>query len=218
MKRLMSVMPIVALMNMTALAGLCLYAWQKGWLEPERVRAAAMLLHDGIPEEEPAADESAGPGVATSVQRIAYSNESDQIRHAELDRREREIEHAWQHLETQQLAFLKEKEALDALRKRTAAEAVARIDEAGEGGWQRELELMGSIKSKLAKDLLREKADAEVVKLISELDVRKAKKIIEQCKTSEERLWIGRILEQLQQRDASQAEALVAGKVSDQGA
>lgn len=218
MKRLLSVMSIVAVVNMIALAGLGMYGWKMGWLEKERVRAAALLLFDGIAEEAPAGDEPSEPGAATAVQRIAHSNEASQIRHAELDRREREIEHAWQQLETQQLAFLKEKEALDSLRKRFAEEATARVQKAGDGGWQRELELMGSIKPKLAKELFREKPDAEVVKLMSELDVRKAKKIIEQCKTSEERLWIGRILEQLQQRDASQAEALVAGKVSNQGA
>lgn len=218
MKRLFSVVSMVALLNLTALAGLGVFAWQKGWLEPERVQGAVSLLREGIPDEDTTTGEPGVAVVSTANERIAISNEVTQIRDAELNRREREIETAWQQLETQQLAFLKEKEALEALRKRNAKEVESRMQQVGQSGWKREFELLGGIKPKLAKDLLRDKDDAEVVKILSELETRKAKKIVEQCKTSEERRWIGRILDQMQERDASQAEALVASKAPDQGA
>ena len=44
------------------------------------------------------------------------------------------------------------------------------------------------------------------------METRTGRKIIESCKTDEERLWIGRILEQLRQRNDRQAEALTAGQ------
>lgn len=219
MKRLVSTLSVVSLLNVMALAALAGYAWSGGWLAPDRVRAAANILRDGVPEDVEEASATQPTGAATTIgERIEQNEEAVRVRRAELDRREREIEQAWQQLETQQLAFLKERESFDAARKRETAEAEERARKAGNGGWQRELELMGTVKAKLAKSLLKEKPDAEVVKVLMELDVRKAKKIVEQCRTSEERQWIGRILGQLQDRSASQAEALGAGTVSNPGA
>jgi len=218
-KRLVSILSVVSLLNVMALAALAGYAWSGGWLAPDRVRAAASILRDGVVDgvEEVASTQPTG-AAATIGERIEQNEEAVRVRRAELDRRQREIEQAWQQLETQQLAFLKERESFETARRREAAEADERARKAGDSGWQRELELMGTMKAKLAKSLLKEKPDAEVVKVLMELDIRKAKKIVEQCKTSEERQWIGRILGQLQDRSASQAEALGAGTVSNPGA
>ena len=83
-----------------------------------------------------------------------------QMRRTEIDRRVSEIEHAWQQLEVQQLAFLQEKETLAERQRRYEAEAEARERAAGASGWKRELELIGGIKPTLAKQLLREPRSA----------------------------------------------------------
>ena len=184
--------------------------------------ALSVIVSRALPDARDGVEQGASThptgAAATLGERIGQNEEAVRVRRAELDRRQREIEQAWQQLETQQLAFLKERESFETARRREAAEADERARKAGDSGWQRELELMGTMKAKLAKSLLKEKPDAEVVKVLMELDIRKAKKIVEQCKTSEERQWIGRILGQLQDRSASQAEALGAGTVSNPGA
>lgn len=220
MKRMFTVMAILAVLNLTLLAGLGGYAWRQGWLTPERVELAVAALRGETSEDE-TTDEEDTSGAARPVvsdDRFVRGEQTVRIRRAELSRREREIEHAWQYLESQQLAFLKEKESFDDFRKRTADEAAERDKRTGDDGWQRELKYYGTVKAKLAKQLLRGKPDADVVRVMLGLNARQGKKIIEQCKTAEEREWIGRILSMLRDSNAAQAEALVAGTTTNRGA
>ena len=83
--------------------------------------------------------------------------------------------------------------------------------EKGDSGIQKELDIISGITPKAAKELLKLKPDAEVARILLAIDNRKVNKIVKQCKTSEERLWIGRVLEQLHDRDAARAEDPGAG-------
>ena len=219
-KRLYFVMSVMAMANLAALAGVVFVAHSRGYLTPERVQAAAAALRGELSTSQPTTMVAASRPVeiVPSAEQIARNDAADQIRRAELERREREIEHAWQQLETQQLAVLQQKEDLEAAMKRGAAEAEARAKSTGDSGWEKQVELIASLKAKTAKDLLREKPEPEVVRIFMELDARKTQKIIEMCKSTEERQWIGRILEQLHQQNASQAEALSAGIKPSPGA
>lgn len=220
MKRLVTVLGAVLALNFLAVAGVGGYAWTQGWLTPDRVRGAVAILQDGVAEDEGEAgiDISAPRPAITVANRGRGGAQGSLMRQAEMDRRVSEIEHAWQQLEVQQLAFLQEREALAEKQRRYEAEADARARAAGASGWKREIELFGGIKPALAKQLLRERADVEVVKILEDLDVRTAKKIVDKCRTEEERLWIGRILGQLQNQNATQAEALAAGATGNPGA
>jgi len=219
-KRLYFVMSVVAMANLAALAGIVFVARSRGYLTPERVQAAAAALRGELSTSQPTTmvASSRPVEIVPSAEQIARNDAADQIRRAELERREREIEHAWQQLETQQLAVLRQKEDLEAAMKRRDAEAEARAKATGDSGWEKQVALIASLKAKTAKDLLREKPEPEVVRIFMELDARKTQKIIETCKSTEERQWIGRILEQLHERNASQAEALSAGIKPSPGA
>ena len=128
----------------------------------------------------------------------------------ELDRRRREIEDGWKLLETQQLALFRDRESLDAETKRREAAAREAAEKAGDSGYKKEIDVLGGLKAKQAKDLLKQKKDADVAAILLKLEDRRVRQIVGECKTNEERLWIGRILEKLHQRDATQAEVLSA--------
>ncbi len=50
MKRLWTVISIMAVLNLTALAGITAHAWKQGWLQPERIHRAVAELR-GAQEE-----------------------------------------------------------------------------------------------------------------------------------------------------------------------
>jgi len=199
---------ITAMANLAALAGVAGLACSRGYLERDRVQAAAAALRGELSLSQPATlvVTSAPAEVVPSAEQIARNEAADAIRRAELERRERETEHAWQQLEMRQLAILKQKEEFEAARKRNANELEARASAVGDSGWDKQVDLIGQAKPKTAKELLLKMSDPEVAKVFMQLESRKVGKIIEQCKTAEERSWIGRILDQLHNRDAARAE------------
>ena len=217
-KRVMISLAILSMINLAALLGGAAYAWTQGWIERERIREAWVALsgaHEGgsaattMPAAAEHESEAAG---AVAAERIRASSDADQIARTELDRRSREIQDGWAMLERQQIALVQARESFEA-RKKEYEEALARRAAAsGDDGLKRELDILSGVKAKDAKELLKLKQDADVVRILMAIDERKARKIVSECKTDEERSWIGRILEKLHERNAFQAEALVAGK------
>lgn len=202
------------MINMAAIGGLAAVAWTKDWLAKDRVvRAFAVLRGEEQAEPVPTtmpAVEADQPPIASSEQ-IRLQREADEIARTELERRRREIQNGWELLERQQLAFVKAKEAFEDGRKRYEEEARRRAEQDEDGGFRKELDIIAGLKAKDAKELLRLKQDADVVRILMEMEPRKARKIVGECKKSDERLWIGRILEKLHDRNAVQAEVLAAG-------
>lgn len=213
MKRLLTALALVSMMNMAAMAGLAGFAWSRDWLRRERLsRALAVLRGEEAgpaPATMPAAETSA-PGFDAAEQR-RREQEAAAIARTELERRQREIRNGWELLERQQLAFVRAKEEWEEDRKRIEEEQRRREEEADDSGFRKELDILSGLKAKEAKELLRLKKDADVVRILLEMEPRKARKIVGECKKSEERLWIGRILEKLHDRNAVQAEVLAAG-------
>jgi len=220
-KRLWTAISIMAVLNFLVLAGMSVYAWQHGWLEPARLRRAMAVLKGEEPPQLPSPtsqttdSKQASP---RSSERIRRNDQIEEQRRIELARRRREIKDGWKLLEVQQLALLQKREALEEKEKQFEArqEQIARKE--GDSGVQRELEILSGIPPKAAKELLKQKDDAEVVRILLAMEARKANKIVKQCKTKQERLWIGRIMEKLHDRDASRAEVPGAGTKHTQGA
>jgi len=212
-KRLFTIVSLLAIVHVAALAGTAAYAWSQGWMTKDRVLGAVAVLRDedvdtGDSSGEEVIAEEAPKSAGELIQRNVAVEERSRI---ELARREREIEDSWRLLETQQLAFLREKEDFKAAKRRLAEEREAQAKREGDSGLKKEMEILSGIKSKEAKELLKQKNDADVVRILMAMENRQARKIVSACKTNEERLWIGRILGQLHERNAAQAEALGAG-------
>lgn len=213
MKRLFTLFSILAIVHLSALAGLAGYAWSRGWLTRDRVLRAAAVIQG---QEELASGSSDGTGPEAEPPRSAGEQiqrnvESEERVRIELSRREREIKDGWKLLELGRLALLHEKEAHEATQERFAAQRESQAKQAGDSGVQKELEILSGIKPKEAKELLKLKEDADVVRVLMAMETRKARKIVSACKTSEERSWIERVLGNLHEQNAAQAEALGAG-------
>lgn len=221
MKRLAMAIGALCVMNMLALAGLAAYAWSAGWLERERVLEAVAVLTGQAPaateEEEttvvarPSGKQATTQPADAIAERIRLNDEMDARHRIELERREREIKNLWSHLESRELALLRAKEELEAAKQRFAEQQAALAAASGNDGLLKELEILSGIPAKDAKALLRGKDEADVVRIIRRMDQRRVARIVRECKTEEERLWIGRIMEKLHDSDVAQAEVLGAG-------
>ncbi|MCK6485371.1 MAG: hypothetical protein HUU22_13640 [Phycisphaerae bacterium] len=186
-----------------------------GALTGDRLDAAiAALRGESTPTSQPAS--TSAPSAPSAQNQppaalIAREEASAKTRRVELDRREREIQDQWAMLQSAQIELLRRQEALAAERAAWEESLKRQAEELALSGAAKELEYLESIKPQLAKELLHQKSDADVVQLFLQMDARTGRKIMESCKTQEERLWIGRILEQLRQRNDRQAEDLTAG-------
>jgi hypothetical protein len=215
-REFVSVLAMLAVIHALGFVGLGAYAYNKGWLEPERVRAAAEALTG---EMKTATTQPADQAVAVTsnaggkqrVDRIIQRNAEDEERYRiELERRDRELRDAFALLESKWLEVVRQQEDLLAQQQRFEAEQERLAREAGNSGLQAEIDTLASVDAKTALPLLRQKDDADVVRILMAMDERKRTKIVKQCKSEEERRWIGRILEQFHETSVAQAEALGA--------
>lgn len=217
LKRIMISLAILSMINLAAVFVGAAFAWNQGWFQRDRLRGALTALGgDRVTADETtsrpvAVEHETEAAGAAAAERIRRSSDADQIARTELDRRSREIQDGWAMLERQQIALVQARESFES-RKKEYEEALARRAAAsGDDGLKRELDILSGVKAKDAKELLKLKQDADVVRILMAMEERKARKIVSECKTDEERSWIGRILEKLHERNAFQAEALVAG-------
>ena len=211
MKRIFTALAIAAVVNMVALGGVAVYARMQHWLTKDRVRRAVAVLKEDEKKPEQPTTAPAGKAAESVATKTPAADTDEGVIRTELNRRSREIQDGWQLLETRQLSLLRDREALEADRTRQAKELEEKAQAPGDSGAQKELEILGGIKPKQAKELLQQKRDADVVAILKSLDDRKVRKIVGECKTAEERSWIGRILEQMHDGRAKQAEVLNAG-------
>lgn len=217
-KRAFFVASIVTMLNAAGLVGVGAWAAARGYLARDRVRGALAVLRGEATASTPneAADGGESPAPTSQAAQAAPGDamqdqlrrlgEADEITRTELERRSREIASAWKLLEMQQLAVVREREALAEERQRFVDEQAEKARERKDGGLAKELEILGGLKAKDGKELLRLKPDADVVRIFMALDARVGRKIVAECKAPEERLWIGRILDQLHERNASRAD------------
>lgn len=213
LKRCLTALALVSMINMTAVVGLVGFMWSRHYLEPQRVRLAWDALSGHTPEAMPATMPSAGPDGAKSDGSKGNANAaSDEILHAELERRRREIQNGWDLLERQQIALVSQREKFEEEKKQFQAVIAAQSGKTADEGFKKELDIIAGLKAKSAKELLRLKSEADVVRMLSALEPRTARKIVSECKKSEERRWIGRILEKMSQQGVAQAEVLNAAE------
>lgn len=222
MKKLFAALSVFAIVNLLALGGAVGVAWQKGWLVKDRVRQAVSILRGEEAEMSATSESAGGAGGAAKAngsggtmqqasEMIQQGREAEERMRIEFARREREIQDGFRLWEARQLALLREKEQLEADKKRFADTRAALAREAGDSGSKKEVETLSGIPAKDAKALLMAKEEAEAVRILKAMDQRKLNKIVKECKSEEERQWIGRILEKFTESDVAQAEVPGAG-------
>ncbi len=216
MKRIYQIITAVAWAQFLALIGFMATLAVSGAFTRDRLASAVAALRGEFPDTPSSASQptSRSTQFSPTPERIAREEEATRVRRTEMDRRERELEDQWTMLRESQLELLRSQEAFGQKRSTWRDALERQAAERDLLGAKKELEYVSTVKASLAKDILRQKKDADVVQLLLQMETRTGRKIIESCKTTEERLWIGRILEQLRQRNESQAEDLTAGQTS----
>lgn len=209
MKQLSKIVLIVLILNVVGAIG---YAGYSGMFAGDRLKAAFGALRGFGPSAAAASQPAELMAEATEAAGSQPAEEvgADVLR-AELSQREADVRHQWEMIRAAQLQLLRDREQYEQEKKDAAAMVARREKPDGGEGYARELEYLSSIKAKSAKDFLRMKKDADVVEILVALEPRVGRKIIDACKSQEDRLWMGRILEQLRQRNHDQAEVLASG-------
>lgn len=222
MKRLFFAVSLMAILNLSALTAGGVYAWKHGWLEKERVHRAMSILRGEEAENTPTSESAAGhdlpvkeakaPGTMHhSGDVLREGREAEERLRIEFARREREIQDGFRLWEARQLALLREKESFEEEKRRFAAEREVLAKSAGDSGVKKELDTLAGIPAKDAKALLMAKSEAEAAAILKTMDQRKLNKIVKECKTEDERLWIGRILDKFTEGSTAKAESLDEG-------
>ncbi len=225
MTKAYSLLSVIAIGTLLALAGLGGYLFGTGQLTPDRVDQLAGVMrgeYDPEPEDPDAPTTQPADGMAdggpsgTSAaevrgQRLQVHMKSLRLRRAKQDiaTRQRLLDHALQTLirETEQLGA----EQRDWEQRRNKLAAKSRDE-----GFERELALVIALPSKQAKDHIVQtwkKHPADAVRLLNAMTVQQSKKVLEQMKTPEEMRVLHDLLEQirLQTQERSAASGKTAG-------
>jgi hypothetical protein len=205
MRRVLIALLIVVVLNVAGAIG---YAGFAGMLKADRIASAYAALRGD--KAAPAEELPAPPAEVVRPVAAPADTPADLVR-LELAQREADLRNQWELIRAAQLQLLRDREEFEREKKEVAAIAGRRLTPDQSEGYKKEIEYLSTIKPKQAKDFLRLKKDADAVDILLAVDPRVGRKIIDACKSQEDRLWMGRILEQLRQRNDGQAEALAAG-------
>ena len=191
---------LLGLVNLFALAGFVGYLFASGRLNAERVEQIAMVLRGEFPETEVATSQPADaePPPEASEAEIARIRANREYYELLADRHKREIEDRrglGQQIRSETLVLLKEIERReDAFKK----EQAKMLEESQQLGFARQLEVLSKIDPKKAKNLLKEHTkEPDAVQLLMQMDANRVSKIVNACDQEDEKVWIGRILNQI---------------------
>lgn len=208
LKRFYHILALLALVNLFAVTGLLVYLFASGRLNAERVDQIGEVLRGEYPVSQVActqpADERAIPQrsrqeiAAVRGQRERIQLVSERLKRESADRKTLD--------QSVQLQVLRQLEEIESKKKLFEQQKQAFLTQKEQEGFTQALEMYSSINPKLAKDLLktREK-DVDVVRLLMRMESSRRKKIVNACKTPEEKFWIGRILTQVEKQNQTQA-------------
>jgi hypothetical protein len=215
LKRIYQACAWLAVANLFAVGGLVAYLFISGKLNADRVNQIAVVLRGEFPKSQVQASQPTLQEEKPQSSRDELARLEARKRYYELisDRHRRDLEdrnslgqsiqldvnRQLDQIQTKEQEFTKQKEQI---RKASA-----------NSGFTQTMEIFSDMDPKLAKDTMRNGKDADAVQLLMQMDANRRKKIINACKTAEEKAWIGRLLIQMRGLDAtSAATANSAGK------
>lgn len=225
MKKLVSLISIVCMLNVLAVAGLAGFLWATGRLDKPKVQAIAdMLKHQGTPENyreklydiiappttrpgaatstapaaQPALAMGGGADPATAEDRIDYMRQAMEIERLKL-------ESEAQGLRDQQKLLVAKKFEVEAALTKLADEkkafeqqiAAASSKDDGEG-FKKSMALFDELKPKQVKDLFNGMTLDLAAKYLTAMEPDRAAKIIGEFKTPEEKAFVKGLLERIQ--------------------
>lgn len=206
-KRLYHAMAWLAMANLFAVAGLIAYLFASGHLNAERVDQMAMVMRGEFPKPQPPV--ASQPVVVqekpqTSREELAKLEAQKQFYTLISERHQREIDDRKNLNQTIQMDVNRQLEQIEARTQEFEKEKKKTKEALEQSGFQQVLDIYSEMEPKLAKDVLITKKDPDVVQLFIKMDSGKRKKIVNTCKTPEEKAWVGRILTAIGKMDEMQ--------------
>jgi flagellar motility protein MotE (MotC chaperone) len=186
--------------------GLVGFLFATGRLNKERVGQVAEVLRGEYPASQPAATSQPTTQEAPpqrTGQEIAAGQARREAMQLQSERLEQESAQRKSLGESLEVRVLRRLEEIQKRNETFEKQKKALQQQAEQEGFTQALEIYSGMDPKLAKDLLISKEkDADVVHLMTKMDPSRRKKIVNVCKTAEEKLWIRRILDQIQAQDS----------------
>jgi len=204
LKRFYHALALLALVNLFAVAGLMGYLFASGRLNAERMDQIGEVLRGEYPLAEVAASRPADEKVVPQRSREEIAALRDQRERVQLVSERLKCESADRETLDQsvQLQVLRRLEEIEKKNKLFEQQKKAFETQNEQEGFSQALEMYSSMTPKLAKDLLKSREkNADVVRILMKMEPGRRKKIVNVCKTAEEKLWIGRILIQIERQD-----------------
>jgi hypothetical protein len=213
MKRLYHILCLMALIGVFTLGGFIGFLFATGRLNAQRIDQIAMVLRGESPQQAVAASRPATQPTPPAPQpsRAEIARLQAQKEYFELagERLKAEAEQRRMLNERIRLDLTRQLEENQTRRQETPEEKkrpLARpANPEEETGLDKELEIFGSMDPKLARDLLMKRKEPDAIQLLMRLEPVRVKKIVDACKTEDERNWIGRILNQIHNMDSETA-------------
>lgn len=207
LKKLYHGVALIALVNLFAVGGLVGYLLATGRLNTERVDQIGRVLRGEFPKKEEVA--STQPAATQPVPQQSRAEIADLQAKRELyrlvsERLENEVTQRQALNDSVQLEVLRRLEEIEKKNQRFEEQKKEFRKQSEQEGFAQALEMYSAMDPKLAKDLLKTKEkDADVVQLLMQMDPNRRAKIVNACKSSADRVWIRRILDQIQLKDKS---------------
>jgi len=205
MKRVYTILALLAMVNLFAIAGFVGFLFATGRLNKDRVGQVAQVLRGEYPASQPVAASQPTTQEAPpqrSGQEIAAGQARRETLQLQNERLEQESAQRKSLGESLEVRVLRRLEEIQKRNETFEKQKKALQQQSEQEGFTQALELYSGMDPKLAKDLLKSKEkDADVVHLLTKMDSNRRTKIVNACKTAEEKLWIRRILDQIQAQD-----------------
>ena len=208
LKRLYHILALLALVNLFAVTGLLGYLFASGRLNAERVDQIGEVLRGEYPVPEVASTQPAEEKTVPRRSRQAIAAARDRRERIQLtgERLKRELEDRATLDQSVQLQVQRQLEEIEKKKELFEQQKSVFVSQQDQEGFTQALEMYSSMNPKLAKDLLKNREkDVDVVRLLMRMEPSRRKKIVNACKSPEEKFWIGRILTQVEKQNMTQA-------------
>jgi hypothetical protein len=199
-KSLIHLVSALAIVNLLAVIGAVGFLFGTGRLDADRVeRIAEIILGEDEEETEEIAAEIEQPDEKEQAQvKLARAREESDLIRRMFERQERETRDRQRLVDAMMLDVTRRQEELADDRELFDEQQRNLREERLQSGFQKELELLEAAKPKVRRDLLRAKSDADAVRLMMEMDSRAGKQVVDACKSPQEKVWISRILYEIE--------------------
>ncbi len=221
MKKIVSIINMVAVLTVLVLAGLALFLVGTDRLDKEKMQTMLDLVrHPGTPaglrqqvyevfEPAPAATSTApattkaapldieGPVAASSQERLEYTRQAMEHERLRLEHEAQELQHRQQLLDQKRALIDTKLTELDLQKKTFEAEVGNKQNQAKKSAFDTSLDLYNELKPKQVKDLFISLSPDAAAEFFKAMEPSRAGKIIAEFKAPEEKAYIAGVLDKI---------------------